>query len=585
MNAVGDEHTIYVDGKLVEVQEIPSDFTKSMADSLTIKGTSGTSMIDANNNGPALTISTEVPVKIVNFTIKSGKTDSRGGGIYIDEKKADVTLGDGTVGGGVLITANEAKDGGGIYNNGKLTMKYGASITGNFAKNSAQAQGGGGGSDKNSADARGGAIFMEGGYCYLGYDKANSEKEWTGKISGNSAVNGGGIYSKSAVVTMNSGSIESNTADEKGGAVYEGDASQLTMGGKASILPGNDQKNDVYLEKGKKITVSSPLESENIAALITLPDDEYKTETQVLAGDAVSSEYYKFYVPNINGAEEHLFVLDDGKLAPIFTFPNGTPCGTQTNPDDSLEYNAIKYSFRDADNLRMNIPNAYKENDYVTIEVDGEAPETAEIQISETESETINILGDGYQTVTVTLTNYASEPIVIEKRMYVRIKPIKLNYRNNEWGQLGNQWVCMSGFQAGTGRMDICGRVELHSSQAASDDSTIFEYQGSNYEISIEQWYQLDWDSTGRYWETTLYSKDDYVWIWFNLWRNASTGMGEHTCTGRTLAQMKKAIVDKCGSNTQDNLVQWWTCWSGNRTNGSGQTAAVMVNFNVEEQD
>lgn len=384
---------------------------------------------------------------------------------------------------------------------------------------------------------------------------------------------------------MNSGSIESNTADEKGGAVYEGDASQLTMGGKASILPGNDQKNDVYLEKGKKITVSSPLESENIATLITLPDDEYKTETQVLAGDAVSSEYYKFYVPNINGAEDHLFVLDDGKLAPIFTFPNGIPCRTQTNPDDSPEYNAIKYSFRDADNLRMNIPNAYKENAYVAIEVDGEVPETAEIQISETETETINILGDGYHTVTVTLTNYASEPIVIEKRMYVRIKPIKLNYRNNEWGQLGNQWVCMSGFQAGTGRMDIRGRVELHSSQAASDDSTIFEYQGSNYEISIEQWYQLDWDSDGRYWETTLSSKDDYVWIVFNLWRNASTGMGEHTCAGRTLAQMKKAIVDKCGSNTQDNLVQWWTCWSGNRTNGSGQTAAVMVNFNVEEQD
>lgn len=134
MNAVGGEHTILVDGKLTEVQEIPSDFTKSMADFLTIKGTSSTSMIDANNNGPALTISTEVPVKIVNFTIKNGKTDSRGGGIYIDEKKADVTLGDGTVGGGVLITANEAKDGGGIYNNGKLTMKYGASITGNFAK-------------------------------------------------------------------------------------------------------------------------------------------------------------------------------------------------------------------------------------------------------------------------------------------------------------------------------------------------------------------------------------------------------------------------------------------------------------------
>ena len=661
LNAVGGEYTILVDGKLVEVQEIPSDLTKSMADSLTIKGTSGTSMIDANNNGSALTISTEVPVKIVNFTIKNGKTDSKGGGIYIDEKKADVTLGDGTVSGGVLITANEAQEGGGIYNKGKLTIKYGVNITSNSAKDGSHSQGGGvcnegtfvmedgaissnctevttdgyggggianisaassvyilggaiarnsttkygggllnyqgkifvsgnatiggSGTDKNTADDRGGGIYSEGGYCYLGYDKANSEKEWTGKIAGNTAVKGGGIYSSSAVVTMNSGSIESNAASEKGGAVYEGDASQLKMGGKASILPDNEQKNDVYLEHEKTITVSGSLESENLAALITLPDDEYKTGTQVLAGDAVSSEYYKFYVRNINEAEEHLFVLDDGKLAPIFTFPNGTPCGTQTNPDDSLEYNAIKYSFVDADNLRMNIPNAYKENDYVTIEVDGEAPETAEIQISETESETINILGDGYHTVTVTLTNYASEPIVIEKRMYVRIKPIKLNYRNNKLGQLGNQWVCMSGFQAGTGRMDIRGRVELFSSPGSSSNSIIFDYQNSNYEIAIEQWYQLDWDSDGRYWETTLSSKDDYVWIVFNLWRNASTGMGSHTCPGRTLAQMKKVVVDKCGSNTQDNLLQWWTCWSGNQTNGSGQTAAVMVNFNIEERD
>jgi len=660
-DAVGGDHTIYIDGKLVELQELPADFSKTTADSLTIKGTSNSSMIDAEKKGTALTIKTEVPVKIINFTIKNGKSDSTGGGIYIEEKKADVTLGDGTVSGGVLITANEAQEGGGIYNKGKLTIKYGVNITSNSAKDGSHSQGGGvcnegtfvmedgaissnstevttdgyggggianistassvyilggaiarnsttkygggllnyqgkifvsgnatiGGSetDKNTADDRGGGIYSEGGYCYLGYDGANSEKEWTGKIAGNTAVKGGGIYSSSAVITMNSGSVESNTADEKGGAVYEGDASQLKMGGKASILPGNEQKNDVYLEHEKTITVSGSLESENLAALITIPEADYTAGTQVLAGDAVSSEYYKFYVRNINEAEEHLFVLDDGKLAPIFTFPNGTPCGTQTNPDDSLEYNAIKYSFVDADNLRMNIPNAYKENAYVIIEVDGEAPETAEIQISETETETINILGDGYHTVTVTLTNYASEPIVIEKRMYVRIKPIKLNYRNNEWGQLGNQWVCMSGFQAGTGRMDIRGRVELFSSPGSSSNSIIFDYQNSNYEIAIEQWYQLDWDSDGRYWETTLSSKDDYVWIVFNLWRNASTGMGSHTCPGRTLAQMKKVVVDKCGSNTQDNLVQWWTCWSGNKTNGSGQTAAVMVNFNIEEQD
>ncbi len=59
--------------------------------------------------------------------------------------------------------------------------------------------------------------------------------------------------------------------------------------------------------------------------------------------------------------------------------------------------------------------------------------------------------------------------------------------------------------------------------------------------------------------------------------------MGEHRCPNRTLAEMKKAIVAKCGSNTQDNLEQGWTCWSENQYNGSGQTAAVMVNFDVSD--
>ncbi len=585
------DYTIYINGTVTGAQAVPSGI---QARSLTISGanglyTSGPNIgqpkdtLDADGEGSALCVQTTVPVSIKDLRI-TGANDDGVTGLLIQDAGADVTLLGGTLitgnqadnGGGVYISAGGSLaikgavisgniatvEGGGIYNNGGSVTFYSGSIESNFALG----YGGGVSNNSGSFEMKDGAVITQ--------NSANDGGDGTYSA-------GGGIFVFDGSVTVSGGTISGNSTNGRGGAVFVYGGA-FSVGGSANIPYGTG--NDVYLESDQSIAIASALNS-NFAATVVLSD--YVINTVVLTGTAslLASECYKFYAPKPDAAEEHLFVLDDGKLGPIVTYPNGIPCGTQTNPEDSLEYNAIKYSFKDADNLRMNVPNAYKENAYVAIEVDGEAPETAEIQISDSETETINILGDGYHTVTVTLTDYASEPIVIEKRMYVRIKPIKLNYRNNEWGQLGHQWVCMSGFSAGTGRMDIRGRVELHSSQAASSDSTIFEYQGSNYEISIEQWYQLDWDSTGRYWETTLYSKDDYVWIWFNLWRNASTGMGEHTCTGRTLAQMKKAVVAKCGSGTQDNLVQWWTCWSGNQTNGTGQTAAVMVNFNVEDLD
>ncbi|WP_141607105.1 hypothetical protein [Treponema saccharophilum] len=508
LNAVGGEYTILVDGKLVEVQEIPSDLTKSMADSLTIKGTSGTSMIDANNNGSALTISTEVPVKIVNFTIKNGKTDSKGGGIYIDEKKADVTLGDGTVSGGVLITANEAQEGGGIYNKGKLTIKYGVNITSNSAKDGSHSQGGGvcnegtfvmedgaissnstevttdgyggggianisaassvyilggaiarnsttkygggllnyqgkifvsgnatiggSGTDKNTADDRGGGIYSEGGYCYLGYDGANSEKEWTGKIAGNTAVKGGGIYSSSAVITMNSGSIESNTADEKGGAVYGGDATNLKMSGSAVILPDNEQKNDVYLEHEKTITVSGSLESENLAALITIPEADYTAGTQVLDGDAIADECYKFRVRKPDSKPEMLFVGSDGKLVPIIGFSNGanygtvTNTGTEENPGDGLEYDVYKYSYIDYRNIKMSIVNPYENVGYsMEVTIDDETP-SLNTNIND------EVLEDGFHTIQVKLEKSGAETMEITKRVYAGIRKVKITLYDAE---------------------------------------------------------------------------------------------------------------------------------------------------------
>lgn len=503
--AVGGDLTIYVDGTLAEPQEIPADFAKSMADSLTIKGEDDASMINADKKGTALTIKTEVPVKIIKFTIKNGKADSTGGGIYIEENNADVTLGDGTVSGGVLITANEAQKGGGIYNKGKLTIKYGVSITSNTAKDGSHSQGGGiynegtfvmedgtissnrtevttngyggggianinstasvyilggaikgntttqygggilnyqgkifvsgnatiggSGTDKNTADDRGGGIYTEGGYWYLGYDEVNSEKEWTGKIAGNTAVKGGGIYSSSAVITMNSGSIESNVADSIGGAVYEADASQLKMSGSAVIVPGSDQKNDVYLEHEKTITVSGSLENENLVALITIPEGDYTAGTQVLAGDAVSSECYKFRVRKPDSKPEMLLIGSDGKLVPIITFPNGSNygttinSGTEENPGDGLEYDVYKYSYLNYDNIKISVTNPYETCGFtMSVKIDGN--DWTNGNISE------QVLDDGFHTFYTKLEKSGAETAEMTKRLYVNIKKVKIALNN-----------------------------------------------------------------------------------------------------------------------------------------------------------
>ena len=93
----------------MEEPQIIPDSSDIMAKALEItKLGSNSGIIDAKQNGRALTISTAIPVTITNITIQNGKApvnDDKGGGIKIDKSGAIVNLGTG-----VKVIRNEKRE-------------------------------------------------------------------------------------------------------------------------------------------------------------------------------------------------------------------------------------------------------------------------------------------------------------------------------------------------------------------------------------------------------------------------------------------------------------------------------------------
>ncbi|WP_407427166.1 hypothetical protein [Treponema sp.] len=123
---------IYINGEITGTNHVY--IGESCASSITITGLTGstTDILNGNEEGTVLSISTSVPVIIKNLKITGGTgTVSDGytsaGGIYIGQA-ATVTLAENTIitGNTVGIDAN-GKYGGGVYNAGKLFM-YGSAL-------------------------------------------------------------------------------------------------------------------------------------------------------------------------------------------------------------------------------------------------------------------------------------------------------------------------------------------------------------------------------------------------------------------------------------------------------------------------
>ena len=346
MNALLDkdnDYTILVDGELTGAQEIPASVTTANASSITIQGRtgSGTDKINGNNEGTALTIKTAVPVTIENLTITGGKNASgNGGGIYM-ASGTNVTLGAGAlVGDATQTTAsatsfgNYANFGGGIYNEGSLTLGSGAIVRHNYAS----PFGGGiwneGGSVTikegaeisyncaGTSDARGGGIRSGGSGSSLtmegGTISHNSVSHWGGgvmiqgseftmtggtisfnKSTGSSSIGagGGGIWIDDGTFKMSGDSILSgNEANNKGGGIHveKADATVEIQGGtisgnKASVSGGAISNNGVITISGGTIpygvlNASGSLEKGAGKNDVYLPSGKVITVTGALTG-------------------------------------------------------------------------------------------------------------------------------------------------------------------------------------------------------------------------------------------------------------------------------------------------------------
>ncbi len=227
--------TIHVDGTLRGIYDI--NLSDTAAASVTIVGEGGAVLSgDTDNDGTGddtvLSVTSNVPLTLKHITLTKG--NGIGAGALYVGSSANVTLGEG-----VVITANSTRDvaynGGGVYNDGTLTLA--------------------------------GAV-----------------------ISNNTAKKGGGIYNTDRL-TMTDGSISGNTASDNAGGVYN--AGVFSMSNSAKVAADND----VYVAADTCITVDGTLTATSPVATITPAN--YATTVQVLSGAGILDAYEKFAVtPN-----------------------------------------------------------------------------------------------------------------------------------------------------------------------------------------------------------------------------------------------------------------------------------------------
>ena len=202
-------------------------------------------------------------------------SETNGGGIYVDKK------GICNINEGVVIKENKCTVanmcGGGIYISGDSGDSGTVYIKGESAENPVLIQ-------SNDAD-NGGGIFTQGTLVI----------KFT-KLSGHTnSDNGGGIYVSAGSVTAEDCTFADNEALSVGGAVYVNDGTFKIKG--STTFTVDNGKNDVYLKTGKTISLDDALSGTAPIARIT--PESYTVGHQVLTGDTQSGtpkNYTKFKV-------------------------------------------------------------------------------------------------------------------------------------------------------------------------------------------------------------------------------------------------------------------------------------------------
>ena len=192
---------------------------------------------------------------IKNGTIRGGKSNQYGGGIYMTGGALALS--------GVTVTGNSSGYGGGIrVQDGTLTLGAGSSVTGNTASDNGggiyvESDGvlvmDGGSVTDNTASDNGGGIYAK------GYGEVRFSG---GSISGNKADMGGGIYveGNSRSLVMSGGSVTGNTASLLGGGIQlNGSDFQLSGGSISGNIVENSNNvkyKDIYTEGRFSLTLS-----------------------------------------------------------------------------------------------------------------------------------------------------------------------------------------------------------------------------------------------------------------------------------------------------------------------------------------
>jgi parallel beta-helix repeat protein/predicted outer membrane repeat protein len=195
-------------------------------------------------------------------------TSDNGGGIFVTGASSSITMSDDAE-----ISGNTASNGGGgIYINGSNDGKATLTMSGNarVVNNSSHRNGGGIYAERNSvitisdnahiggntANATGGGIYSMGQVTLNG-----------GEISGNTAKNGGGVFTtEEGEVSMTGGTITGNKA-EYGAGVFagKGSGSFTLKGGSITDNEAEFVGGGVYVEKGATYTAEGGTVTNNTA--------------------------------------------------------------------------------------------------------------------------------------------------------------------------------------------------------------------------------------------------------------------------------------------------------------------------------
>lgn len=176
----------------------------------TFKLSGGSVSGNSANSGGGVYISTDSKMTMNGGSISGNSSVKNGGGIYALRSNVDLN--------GGSISGNKAESGGGFYTSGAIVNLNGITISGNEAA-------------KNGGAAMGTvSSTVTNGVKTVRYSQINLN---SGLITGNTAINAGGIIvqSKGCELNMKGGKITENTASSTGGGIYISTNGTLNMSG------------------------------------------------------------------------------------------------------------------------------------------------------------------------------------------------------------------------------------------------------------------------------------------------------------------------------------------------------------------